>query len=163
MNGKPKRWPEYVCQCDTSVFKSRIAAIRDSVDFIIVSVHGGNEYEDGPSRRMSVFARTMLHGGADLVLGHHPHIAYGIESSDDGVIVHSLGNFIFLQPQYDWTQYSYAFTAKIIRDSSAVALHDIRLLPVRCGFQPRFIKKEKKIAALFNRVDSLSVNFKHKP
>lgn len=40
-------------------------------------------------------ARRLIDGGADLVIGHHPHILHGLERHGDGLIAYSLGNFLF--------------------------------------------------------------------
>ena len=41
------------------------------------------------------FARALIDGGVDAVIGHHPHVLQGIERYKNGVIVYSLGNFLF--------------------------------------------------------------------
>jgi poly-gamma-glutamate synthesis protein (capsule biosynthesis protein) len=40
-------------------------------------------------------ARALVDAGADLVIGHHPHVLQGIEAHGRGVIAYSLGNFLF--------------------------------------------------------------------
>jgi poly-gamma-glutamate synthesis protein (capsule biosynthesis protein) len=40
-------------------------------------------------------ARGLIDAGANLVVGHHPHVLQGIEYYGDGVIAYSLGNFVF--------------------------------------------------------------------
>ena len=40
-------------------------------------------------------ARYAIDNGADLVLGHHPHVLQGIENYKGKYIVYSLGNFVF--------------------------------------------------------------------
>jgi IMP dehydrogenase/GMP reductase len=40
-------------------------------------------------------ARALVDAGADLVIGHHPHVLQGIERHGDGIIAYSLGNFVF--------------------------------------------------------------------
>lgn len=64
-------------------------------DIVIVSVHGGSEYQSFPSPAVQRRYRRLVDAGARLVLGHHPHILQGIEWYRDAVIAYSLGNFLF--------------------------------------------------------------------
>lgn len=77
-----------------------IAAARADHDLLIVVVHWGTEYADSVATSNQIAAHTLLEGGVDLVIGHHPHVLQAIErhrSSDDhdGLIAYSLGNFLF--------------------------------------------------------------------
>jgi len=79
--------------------KADIARIRDSVDFVVVSVHWGTEYVVKPSAQQVEWAHALCDAGADLVLGHHPHVLEPVEAyaaSDDRncLIAYSMGNFI---------------------------------------------------------------------
>jgi poly-gamma-glutamate capsule biosynthesis protein CapA/YwtB (metallophosphatase superfamily) len=75
-------------------------------DIVVVSFHGGTEGPDAervPQRtetfggemrgNLPLFSRTVIDAGADLVLGHGPHVLRGIEIYKDRLIVYSLGNF----------------------------------------------------------------------
>ncbi|MBI4450097.1 CapA family protein [Candidatus Uhrbacteria bacterium] len=74
-----------------------------SHEVVIVSVHGGNEYEPFPSPSTQRRYRAFVDAGARLVIGHHPHIPQGIERYRDGVIAYSVGNFLFDQRAlYRW-------------------------------------------------------------
>ena len=44
----------------------------------------------------------MIDFGANLILGHHPHVLQGIEKYKEGYIVYSLGNFIFSEIEWSW-------------------------------------------------------------
>jgi poly-gamma-glutamate synthesis protein (capsule biosynthesis protein) len=65
----------------------------DSID--VVMVHGGQEWQDRPTAEQQRFYRSLVDAGANLVLGSHPHVLQGLESSSDGLIAYSLGNFVF--------------------------------------------------------------------
>jgi hypothetical protein len=67
----------------------------DSVDFAVVTLHWGTEKAEEPDSGQQLFARDIIDAGADLVVGHHPHVLQGIEKYHKGVIAYSLGNFIF--------------------------------------------------------------------
>jgi len=69
--------------------------LRSSVDLLIVSCHWGLEFITRPSPYTITLARNIIDAGADLVIGHHPHVLQGIEKYKHGLIAYSLGNFIF--------------------------------------------------------------------
>ncbi len=68
---------------------------RDSVDYVVVNIHWGTEKEEFPDASQRMFAHDVIDAGADALIGHHPHVLQGIERYKTGVIVYSLGNFIF--------------------------------------------------------------------
>jgi hypothetical protein len=83
-----------------------IAAHAEEHDIVIVSFHGGaegagvthipfaeEEYYDEPRGDVVWFARGAVDAGADLVVGHGPHVVRGIERYKERLIAYSLGNF----------------------------------------------------------------------
>ena len=71
------------------------AAQKKKAKIIIVSFHWGIErdyYPDGIQKSLGKYA---IDQGADLVIGHHPHVLQGIEKYKGRYIVYSLGNFCF--------------------------------------------------------------------
>jgi poly-gamma-glutamate synthesis protein (capsule biosynthesis protein) len=75
--------------------RADVAAIRPSVDLVIVILHSGYEYIEEPSEPQVAAARAAIDAGANLVVGHHAHILQGIHRYGNGVIVYGLGNFLF--------------------------------------------------------------------
>lgn len=71
-----------------------LKATNDSI-FVIVVLHWGTELAAVPDRSQQEFGRAVIDAGADAVIGHHPHVLQGIERYGRGVIVYSLGNYIF--------------------------------------------------------------------
>lgn len=71
-----------------------IAALKDAVDHIILSLHWGLEYSGLPTPEQVQLARSAIDRGARVVIGHHSHMLQGIETYRDGVIAYSLANFI---------------------------------------------------------------------
>lgn len=81
-----------------------IKAVRDQVDWVIINYHWGAELGEYPSQEQVNLAHFTIDQGADLIVGHHPHILQGAEVYKDKPIIYSLGNFIFGQsakPDYD--------------------------------------------------------------
>ncbi len=68
---------------------------KKRADIIIVSMHAGTEYEYSPGTTQKNLGHYAVSQGADLVLGHHPHVLQGIECYKGSYIVYSLGNFCF--------------------------------------------------------------------
>jgi len=79
---------------------------KKKADLVVVSFHGGAEGTDhqhvpnnseiflGENRgNLPAFAHTVIDAGADLVLGHGPHVMRGMELYKDHLIVYSMGNF----------------------------------------------------------------------
>ena len=61
----------------------------------IINVHWGNEYFIEPNKQQIYQARKWIKQGISAVIGHHPHIPQAIEIYNGGVIIYSLGNFLF--------------------------------------------------------------------
>ena len=64
-------------------------------DLIIASFHWGVEKSVSPNADQITLAHNAIDNGADLVIGHHPHVLQGIEKYKGKYIVYSLGNFCF--------------------------------------------------------------------
>jgi poly-gamma-glutamate capsule biosynthesis protein CapA/YwtB (metallophosphatase superfamily) len=156
MNITDPVWRKYVAAADTAEVLPHIRALRDSVDFILISYHGGEEYSDGPSRRTQEFARSAVAAGADLVVGHHPHVAQGIEQVGNRLIVYSLGNFAFHQPQRYWTQRSFGFAADIEKDRAGTHIRRYRCLPLLADWQPRFLSAGEEAQGILDRLNQYS-------
>jgi poly-gamma-glutamate synthesis protein (capsule biosynthesis protein) len=76
-----------------------VQAIRNEVDLVIVQLHAGTEYAADASPDQVGFARAAIDAGADLVVGHHPHVTQTVEQYRDGLIVYSLGDALFDIPR----------------------------------------------------------------
>ncbi len=74
-----------------------IKALREQVDVLIVSLHWGIEYESKPTKEQRALAHDIIDWGADMIVGHHPHVMQGIEVYKGKIIAYSLGNIIFDQ------------------------------------------------------------------
>jgi len=65
--------------------------------FLIVSIHWGEEYKLKSNSAQQELVHKIIEAGADLVIGHHPHVVQEIEKYEGKLIFYSLGNFIFDQ------------------------------------------------------------------
>lgn len=64
---------------------------------VIVSFHFGEEYQSKSNSIQKFWAKLAIDSGADLVIGHHPHVIQEIEKYKGKYIAYSLGNFVFDQ------------------------------------------------------------------
>lgn len=67
---------------------------RAGADLVIAALHDGLEYSDVPPSQTKKKFRFLAENGADIVIGHHPHVLQGIEWHRGVPIAYSLGNFL---------------------------------------------------------------------
>lgn len=80
----------------SSQVESTIASAKaQGADLIVVGFHWGSERSNYPDEIQKTLAHLAIDQGADLVVGHHPHVLQGIEQYQGKYIVYSLGNFCF--------------------------------------------------------------------
>ena len=113
-------------------------------DYLIVSFHWGAESMENPKAYQRNYAHRAVKAGADLVIGHHPHVLQGIEIYRGAVIAYSLGNFVFG---------SYSLRANdsalIWVEFSGTGIRRVQILPIHVRnhvvqFQPRLLAGEDR-------------------
>lgn len=125
-----------------------LASSSAASDVQIVFIHWGNEYELVASPTQRRLATTLVRYGADLIIGHHPHVIQNIELIDGVPVVYSLGNFIF--DQYFSTEVQQGLTlALALGESAELTLHPVTSIDERT--QPRFMNDEER-AILLNEL-----------
>ncbi|MBQ9494832.1 MAG: CapA family protein [Treponema sp.] len=72
-----------------------IAQEKAMNNFVIVNVHGGEEYRFAPTKAQRELYESFCDAGADVVFGSHPHVLQPIVWRGKSLIVYSLGNFLF--------------------------------------------------------------------
>jgi poly-gamma-glutamate synthesis protein (capsule biosynthesis protein) len=73
--------------------RAAVKKARERADYVIVQVHAGLEMVDLPLPEWRSRYREFIDLGADLIVGHHPHVVQGSESYSGKMIFYSLGNF----------------------------------------------------------------------
>ena len=68
---------------------------EENVDIILACCHWGIERDNYPTDYQRTLGKKCIDLGADLVIGHHPHVLQGIEEYNGKYIIYSLGNFSF--------------------------------------------------------------------
>ncbi len=73
------------------------AKLKSENDYVVVNIHWGIEYNANPSFFQIDLAHKLIDSGADIIIGHHPHVVQSAEIYKNKPIFYSLGNFIFDQ------------------------------------------------------------------
>jgi len=105
LNEDPARFGLFASYLRQADLEGEIAEAKANADFVIVSVHWGEEGSLVPNAEQKSYAQKMADAGADVILGHHPHVLQPIEElgrADGGttLCVYSLGNFVHEQDRY---------------------------------------------------------------
>lgn len=123
---------------DVERAEAAVTAAHDGVDAVIVSIHWGYEYETRVDPAQRDAAQALLRAGADLVIGHHPHVVQTFEVSDGRCVAYSLGNFVFDQGQGETVE---GLLLRAFFDEEGTRA--IQALPVRAGPQPELMTVEE--------------------
>ncbi|MEK7514875.1 MAG: CapA family protein [Patescibacteria group bacterium] len=86
-----------ISRWDPERMAAAIASAKQANDIVVVSLHWGEEYKTQHNQQQETIAKAAIDAGADLVIGHHPHVVQEVERYKEGWIAYSLGNFIFDQ------------------------------------------------------------------
>ncbi len=110
-----------------------ISDVREGVDYLIVSVHWGQEYKHRPDWGSQIEpGRAFIDAGADFVIGHHPHVVQSFEIYNGKFIFYSLGNFVFDQYWSQMTQEELAIGIVLDDDDNGEGLRTkIYLFPMK--------------------------------
>ncbi|MBU4227073.1 AmmeMemoRadiSam system protein B [bacterium] len=108
-------------------------------NFLIVSMHWGEEYKLINSPAQQRFAHKMIEAGVDLIIGHHPHVVQNIEKYQGKLVFYSLGNFIFDQYFSPETQQGLAVGLEIYPDRLVC-----RLFPLQINLSQPVLMEQNK-------------------
>nr|WP_308410515.1 CapA family protein [Bacillus sp. Marseille-P3661] len=120
---------------DTSSLRKKInndiAALRKKdVAIVMVHFHWGEERSYTPNTVQKSLGRYTIDSGADLVLGHHPHVVQGIEEYKGKFIVYSLGNFMFGGNRNPSDKDTFVFQQTFhVKDKKLTTKKDINVIP----------------------------------
>lgn len=139
---------------------------EDGADLILVSCHWGIEREYYPEDYQKILGEKCIDWGADLVIGHHPHVLQGIDEYKGKYIIYSLGNFCFganrNPPDKDSMIFQQTFT---FIDGEKQEDQEIRVIPCsvssvsdRNNFQPTPASDAEKIR-IMDRINEFSQDF----
>lgn len=128
-------------------FRQEIAEAKKQADAVVASLHFGTEYARLPSEQQRKWARLAAAAGADVILGHHPHVLQPPEWIDNGnggrtLVAYSLGNFLAAQKRpAPYVRIGGILKAELRKPSgasggkAAVTVGGVRFLPTYIRFQ----------------------------
>lgn len=142
-----------------------VKALRQAgCQIVIASFHWGSEYRNDFTGEQRTIGRAAIKAGADIVVGHHPHIVQGIEAYQDSFILYSLGNLVFggnVDPD-DRDAYAARLTFTVYEDRAEdmrLSLVPLRLTQLDKGTDYRPILADAENAArIEKRILKLSSN-----
>lgn len=133
----PKNKPYLVNLIDEEKMKRDLDTLNGQVDVTIVNMHWGEEYQSFPSDAQKQWAQLLVDHGAEIIIGHHPHVLQPIEwlegkNGNKSIVVYSLGNFLSGQ-KGDGKDIGGIFSIDVIKRTDAngttLTLKNPRLLP----------------------------------
>lgn len=86
-----------VTEVNSEKLTAKIEKAKEQVDIVVVNFHWGEEYKTKPKSRQKELAKLAIDAGADLIIGHHPHVIQPLEYYKTKPVFYSLGNFVFDQ------------------------------------------------------------------
>jgi len=104
---------------DDETLKADIAKAKEVADVVVVSLHWGDEYQTSHNVEQERVGKLAIDAGAKIVVGHHPHVVQEVEEYNDGLILYSLGNFVFDQNFSKDTRRGLVVEVKLIGDEIA--------------------------------------------
>jgi poly-gamma-glutamate synthesis protein (capsule biosynthesis protein) len=155
----PRDNPNLVSMIDRIRMTQEINALRPLCDFIVVSMHWGEEYQLEPNKEQTGLALFLAEQNVDLIIGHHPHVLQRTETITlpDGrktLCFYSLGNFVSHQRERERIIGGIAVVT-FTKDGSSgeLSISDSGMIPVICHFDRSF--KNTKVYPLYSYTEEL--------
>jgi poly-gamma-glutamate capsule biosynthesis protein CapA/YwtB (metallophosphatase superfamily) len=144
---------------DLTAVLASVRKVRSSTDLVVVSLHWGDEYRTEPTVWQRRVAVKLINAGADVILGHHPHVLQPIEfistsEGRQGLIAYSLGNFVTSQ-NYGLSDDRRPCPQQLLGDSIILTLYATkehgRMTITHAEFHPIWTKRDKVGASVIIR------------
>lgn len=103
-------------------------------DIVVASFHWGDEYQTIHNAQQERIAKVAIDAGADLIIGHHPHVVQEVVQYGNGWIAYSLGNFIFDQTFSEETMRGLAL--RVTLDGSRIGAVESLGISISRQYQP---------------------------
>ena len=118
-------------------FTDIIEEASKEAPFLVVSVHWGDEYKPANDRQKAL-AHKAIDAGADLIIGHHPHVIEESEWYNGKYIIYSLGNLIF--DQYFSDETMQGLLLEVVVDKGEIATVKKNLVRLDGTYRPKSIE-----------------------
>lgn len=159
-----------------SLIEKQIKYSSDNSDWTIINFHNGTEFNFYPVKYIQNKLKQFIDFGANIVIGHHPHVPQGIQNYKNGAIFYSLGNFLFdldshknkkntdlsLLTTLNFEKHNYSYTYVLTRyttnDLSIKIIKDEKILTWYKKINERTKSKNINTYAFFDFVRSIYFN-----
>lgn len=145
-----------------------IQSLKKDGCIVIINFHWGQENSYNPNSTQKLIAHFAIDNGADLIIGHHPHVIEGIEQYKGKIICYSLGNFCFGGNVNPSDKDTFIVQTKLKVTGSALNSIGLRVIPCSISsvnytndYCPTPMTGQKK-TALLNKLNKLSFNLNFK-
>lgn len=144
----------YHFNCSDEAIANVVRGVRlqNPEGFLVVSIHWGEEYQLKSSASQKDLGHKIIEAGANLIIGHHPHVVQEVELYKEKLIFYSLGNFIFDQQFSTQTQQGLAVGLELSSyflspsgESGQTAV--LQLFPVYIGLSQPFLMEKSEANA----------------
>ena len=154
--GRPGTAPGY-----EDFVRSDIEKARSAADLVVVSFHWGAELMTAAKDYQIELGRKAIDWGADLVLGHHPHVLQELEVYQGRLIAYSLGNFVFGSESNRTNDGIILLLTFQGKDLSRVETVPLDVNNYRVKYRPRVLRGKPALAVL-EGINTASERFKTK-
>lgn len=145
-----------------------VRAAQRQADVVIASFHWGAEYTSRPREREIKLAQTAVEAGADLVLGHHPHVLQGLQTvittkdyaTRRSLVAYSLGNFVFDSPRVWDRRLNQTIALRCTFSKTGLVAYEAVPLAIK-AYRPQ-PAKEAEAKGILMRLDKLSAELNAK-
>ncbi len=115
---------------------------EENADFVIASVHWGEEGRFKPNNEQKEFAKTLADSGVDVIIGHHPHVIQPVEwiegvNGNKTLCIYSLGNFAAEQA-YDYNMVGGMMSLELVKKGTALSVQKPVFMPTVFHYNARF-------------------------
>lgn len=148
--------------------KKDIQDLKNNGCIVIINFHWGVEGSNNPNNTQKYLAHYSIDNGADLIIGHHPHVIQGLEFYKGKPIAYSLGNFCFGGNKNPSDKDTFILQSNFKFENKKLISYSIRVIPCsistvsyRNDYCPTLLTGNKKDAFL-KRINSYSFNINFK-
>lgn len=148
----------YLPVYDEETVRRQVSAARELADFVFVSIHWGTEDSHKVNDEQKAYAKLIADCGADVILGHHPHVVQSIEwiegeGGNKTLCYYSLGNGLNAQ---DYLRNMVGLTASfdIVKDGDGTRIENAKCIPTFNVMTPSY--KNLKLILLSELTDEIA-------
>jgi poly-gamma-glutamate synthesis protein (capsule biosynthesis protein) len=154
-NSLPANNPNLVSLINRNTMAEEIAALRPLCDFLVVSMHWGEEYRLlEPGTDQIALAQFLAGHNVDLIIGHHPHVLQRVEKlpRPDGketLCFYSLGNFVSNQREKERVLGA-VMLVTFTKEGEEMSISGSGIIPVICHFEQYYVNTKVYPIYLYN-------------